>query len=173
MNSSQTPNPGSRMSQLYSAERSSRIDSIPRIGLSSTGKRFSARALPPSTEMKVPFYSFSFVSQTKEKNSVSCDFSFYITGKALIVKSMEWKLLNAPAGENAKPHTDESICELVLETLKDFAVRHKASTIYASRNDIPHVLLLKLGFTATDAHDFMQLDVSTQERLCYYSPSCS
>ena len=147
------------MNTLHSRERQSMVDSIPRIGVSITGRRFSARALSPSTDMKVPVYRFSFISQTKENNTVSCDFSFYITGKALVVKSMGWKSLDGSQKESASPKSDGGVCELILETLKDFAVRHKASSIYASKQDISPLVLLELGFTSIDSHDYMQLTI--------------
>ena len=155
MNPAQNPT----MSILHSRERQSRVDSIPRIGVSITGRRFSARALSTSREMKVPTYRFSFISQTKENKPVSWDFSFYITGKALVVTSIEWKPPEGSQKESASPKSDEGICELILETLKDFAVRHKASSIYASKQDISPLVLLELGFTSIDSHDYMQLTI--------------
>jgi len=113
----------------------------------------------PLKQMAVPAYRISFISQTEEKRTLSCEFFFYISGKALVIKSMQWKLLERDSHLYGKTPVDADACELIVRTLNDFAVRHKASTIYASTEDMPPIVLLRLGFTSTDTSSFMQLEV--------------
>ena len=152
------------MQRLHSAQRDSRVDKLPRIRMSSSGKRYGIQVRTPLTKMKVPLYRRTFIRQTEQKKVLECDLSFYITGKALVVKSMKWTLMSAKGAKRKEIPADGDACELIVRTLKEIAQRHKVSSIYANMEDVKPILLMRLGFTATDAHDYLHLDVSKPEQ---------
>ncbi|MBD3397579.1 hypothetical protein GF412_00395 [Candidatus Micrarchaeota archaeon] len=154
MGSKQTP-----MDRLYRAQRSSRIDSIPRIRMGSSGKRFSVEVRAATTKMRVEVRRLSFIRRTEKGKLLSCELSFYITGKAMVMRSMEWKRTDKGNREYMKTPADEESCKEILDTLRDLAVRHNVSSIYASKQHIAPILLLRLGFNSLDARDHMCLEV--------------
>ena len=152
------------MQRIYSAQRNSRVDQIPRIRMSVSGKRFGIQIRTATTKMRVPVRRISFIQQTEEGKTLSCELFFYITGKAMIVKSLEWARTGAKDANRKEIPADSDACDLVVGTLKDIAQRHKVSSIYASTEDVQSILLIMLGFTAVDSQNFMQLDVSSIEQ---------
>ena len=152
------------MQRLYAAQRNSRVDKMPRIAVSSTGKRYGIQVRTPLTKMKVPLFRRIFIKQTEQKKILECDLSFYITGKALVVKSMKWSLVGNRGAKRKEIPADGDACELIVRTLKEIAQRHKVSSIYASQNDVPRLLLIPLGFSSMGSHDYLQLDVSKPEQ---------
>ncbi len=152
------------MQRLYSAQRDSRVDKLPRIRMSPSGKRYGIQVRTATTKMRVPAHKISFICQTGEKKTLSCDLFFYITGKAMVVKSMKWKLLDKGSKEYGETPADADACDLIVRTLREIATRHKVSSIYANMEDVKPILLMRLGFTATDAHDYLHLDISKPEQ---------
>ena len=152
------------MQRLYRAQRDSRVDKLPRIRMSSKGERYGIKVRTGLTKKKVRVSKLSFIKQTKQGRALSCDLSFYLTEKygkpqALIVRSMNWTLVGAKGKKRKEIPADEDACEVIIETLKEIAQRHKVQSIYASQNDIPRILLMKLGFSPMGSQDHMHLEV--------------
>jgi len=152
------------MQRLHRAQRDSSIDKIPRIAVSSSGRRYGVRVRTPITKMSVPVYRRTFTRQTEQRRALACDLTFYVTGKALVVKSMKWTLVGAKGAKRKEIPADADSCEVIVRTLKEIAQRHKVPSIYASQNDVLPILLMKLGFTQMGSQDFMHLDVSKPEQ---------
>jgi hypothetical protein len=155
MGSKQTP-----MDHLYHAQTKSRIDQLPRIRIGSKGERYGIWVRTETTRMKVPVYNLSFLKKTEQGRALSCDLSFYITGKALVIKSMKWALAGAKGAKRKEIPVDGDACEIMLHTLKEIAQRHKVQSIYASQSDVPRSILIVLGFSLMGSHDHMHLEVS-------------
>lgn len=153
------------MDRFYRAQKESRVDKIPRIGMSSTGKRFALQVRTELTQMRVEVRTLNFIRRSEEGKTLSCKLSFYITGKAMVIRSMKWERIDRESNEYMKTPADEASCRILLQELKNIAIRHKVSSIYASTQDIPSILLFRLGFTPMDARDHLQLKVqeSTQK----------
>ncbi len=154
MGSKQTP-----MDRIYRAQQRSQIDRIPRIGVGPSGKRFSVQVRTDTTKMRVEVRTLKFIRKTEEGKNLSCKLSFYITGKAMVIRSMNWERVDRESNEYMKTPADEASCRLILDVLKDIAIRHKVSSIYASTQHITPILLLRLGFNSMDARDHMCLEV--------------
>ncbi|MFP3950409.1 MAG: hypothetical protein ACLFUZ_04965 [Candidatus Micrarchaeia archaeon] len=129
---------------------------ITRIGAGPQGKLFSFRQLPPEREMNVPAYRFSSLVRSDSGNLSKCIFSFYITGRALVLDSLSWELRR---GNQKRKFVDEGSCKTIIKILDKFAARHRATTIYASRREIPLPLLLNLGFRPARMRDFLERKV--------------
>ena len=155
------------MGRLYRAQKESRVDQLPRIGMSSTGKRFALQVRTELTQMRVEVRTLNFIRETEEGKTLSCKLSFYITGKgkAMVIRSMNWERMDRESNEYMKTPADEASCKIILQELKDIAIRHKVPSIYASTQDIPSILLFRLGFSSMDEHEHLQLKVqgSTQK----------
>ena len=156
MGSKQTP-----MNRLYHAQSKSRVDKIPRIGMSSTGKRYALQVRTELTKMDGEMRTLNFIRETEEGKTLSCKLSFYITGKgkAMVIRSMKWEMINRESNEYMKTPADEASCKIILQELKDIATRHKVPSIYASTRDIASILLFRLGFSPMNARDHLCLEV--------------
>ncbi|MCP4647598.1 MAG: hypothetical protein GY852_07670 [bacterium] len=152
------------MQLLYMAQRDSRVDKIPRIEVSSSGRRYGIRVRTPLKKMSVPVYRRIFTRRTKQKRVLACDLTFYVTGKALVVQSMKWTLMGAKGANRKEIPVDADACEVIVRTLKEIATRHKVPSIYVDQNDVPHAILSTLGFSPMGSHDAMHLDVSKPEQ---------
>ena len=152
------------MQRLNVAQRDSRVDKLPRIAISAKGERYGIQVRTPLTKMKVPLFRRTFIRQSEQKKVLECDLSFYITGKALVVKSMKWSLVGSRGAKRKEIPADGDACEVIVRTLKEIAQRHKVESIYASQNDVPRLLLIPLGFSSMGSHDYLQLVVSQPEQ---------
>ncbi|MBD3389979.1 hypothetical protein GF415_03435 [Candidatus Micrarchaeota archaeon] len=134
------------------AQRKSRISRIPLVRTGPCGRGFSFRQLPPEREMGVPAYRISSLIRSEHGNLSRCNFSFYITGRALVLRSISWE----SRSNKKRNFVDAASCKTILKILDEFAARHKATTLYSSRHDIPLPMLLNLGFRPANMRDFMQ-----------------